>query len=53
MFQPGKVQNLVDFVDYLTKAMHASNPAGLVIWYDSVTSKGDLKWQNELNSSNW
>ena len=23
-----------------------------VIWYDSVTVKGDLKWQNELNAMN-
>jgi endo-beta-N-acetylglucosaminidase D len=23
-----------------------------VIWYDSVTKEGELKWQNELNSLN-
>ncbi|XP_031558651.1 cytosolic endo-beta-N-acetylglucosaminidase-like [Actinia tenebrosa] len=50
--QPAKVINLIDFVDYLTKAVHQRNPFGQVIWYDSVTYKGDLQWQNELNSMN-
>lgn len=37
-----------------TAAMHAAVPGSLVVWYDSVTVQGDLKWQcrlNELNSA--
>ena len=27
-------------------------PTSLVLWYDSVTAKGHLAWQNELNHEN-
>ncbi|EDO36828.1 predicted protein, partial [Nematostella vectensis] len=47
-----QVDNLIEFVKYLTEKMHESRPHSLVIWYDSVTYKGDLTWQNELNQSN-
>lgn len=46
------VLKLRDFVAMLTDAMHDKNPESQVIWYDSVISTGDLKWQNELNSKN-
>ena len=50
--QPVQVNNLVEFVQFLTTEMHGRVPHSLVIWYDSVTYKGDLKWQNELNANN-
>jgi mannosyl-glycoprotein endo-beta-N-acetylglucosaminidase len=43
---------LRDFVAMLTDAMHDKMPQSQVIWYDSVISSGELKWQNELNSKN-
>jgi mannosyl-glycoprotein endo-beta-N-acetylglucosaminidase len=43
---------LRDFVAMLTDAMHDKMPHSQVIWYDSVISTGELKWQNELNSKN-
>ncbi|XP_065846189.1 cytosolic endo-beta-N-acetylglucosaminidase-like isoform X2 [Oscarella lobularis] len=46
------VSNLRDFVAYLTERMNASIPHSEVIWYDSVTTSGTLKWQNELNDQN-
>lgn len=50
-----KVDNIAvlkEFVPYLTKLIHKSNPQNLVIWYDSVTVEGVLSWQNELNEKN-
>ena len=29
--------------------MHEALPNSEVIWYDSVTINGELKWQNQLN----
>ena len=37
---------------YLTSEMHQRIPNSLVIWYDSITYKGDLAWQDELNPKN-
>ena len=47
-----KIPDLIKIVEDLTKAMHDSDPDSLVIWYDSVTIEGDLKWQNSLNDLN-
>lgn len=50
-----KVQNinvLKEFVPYFTALIHEDNPGNIVIWYDSVTVNGELKWQNELNEQN-
>ena len=44
---------LLHFVQLLTEKTHAANPQGEVIWYDSVTCEGKLKWQDELNDLNW
>eukprot|EP00794_Sanderia_malayensis_P001196 gene1196-568_t len=44
--------NLIGFLGFLTKSMHESKACSQVIWYDSVTNKGVLNWQNELNSNN-
>ena len=50
--QPVQINNLEEFVKSLTTEMHERIPNSLVIWYDSVTYKGDLAWQNELNANN-
>ena len=36
----------------LTTGMHQACPGSKVIWYDSVTVDGELKWQNSLNQLN-
>jgi endo-beta-N-acetylglucosaminidase D len=46
------VNKMRDFLLYMTKKTHEVIPGSKVIWYDSVTSNGDLKWQNELNDLN-
>lgn len=45
-------QNLKRFVQYLTDNLHRNRKDSYVIWYDSVTNTGELKWQNELNERN-
>uniref|UniRef100_A0A8D8FB27 Cytosolic endo-beta-N-acetylglucosaminidase n=1 Tax=Culex pipiens TaxID=7175 RepID=A0A8D8FB27_CULPI len=47
-----KVPMLIDFVAYLTRKSHERIPGSLIIWYDAITEKGLLSWQNELNSQN-
>jgi len=49
---PHDVPMLREFVSMLTVAMHEKIPHSQVIWYDSVISTGQLKWQNELNEKN-
>ncbi|XP_074199939.1 cytosolic endo-beta-N-acetylglucosaminidase isoform X5 [Camelus bactrianus] len=46
------VGNLPHFLRYLTARLHQQVPRGLVLWYDSVVSSGQLKWQDELNEQN-
>ncbi|XP_031352619.1 cytosolic endo-beta-N-acetylglucosaminidase isoform X2 [Photinus pyralis] len=43
---------LKTFVKQLTEKMHMKRPGSLVLWYDSITDEGKLKWQNELNANN-
>ncbi|KAF5283612.1 hypothetical protein FQR65_LT13818 [Abscondita terminalis] len=47
-----EIDSLKLFVKLLTEKIHVKRPGGLVIWYDSVTYEGKLKWQNELNDYN-
>ncbi|XP_008454832.3 cytosolic endo-beta-N-acetylglucosaminidase 1-like [Cucumis melo] len=47
-----QVTHLKEFVSHLTQSMHSKLPGSLVIWYDSVTVDGQLRWQNELNEKN-
>lgn len=49
---PEQIGRLTDFVERLTSAMKEVCPNAVVLWYDSVTKEGDLKWQNELNEMN-
>ncbi|KAL5732959.1 hypothetical protein ACOSQ2_032651 [Xanthoceras sorbifolium] len=48
----GQIPNLKEFISHLTDTMHSSLPGSLVIWYDSVTIDGELKWQDQLNEKN-
>ena len=41
------------FVKYLTRKCHDEIPNSLVIWYDSVTIEGNLKWQDRLTDLNY
>ncbi|XP_043720204.1 cytosolic endo-beta-N-acetylglucosaminidase 1-like isoform X2 [Telopea speciosissima] len=47
-----QIPNMKEFLGHLTNAMHSSVPGSLVIWYDSVTINGHLKWQDKLNEYN-
>lgn len=46
------LDNLLEFVRLLTTYMHQMVPGSTVIWYDSVTKDGKLRWQNCLNDLN-
>lgn len=49
---PKYIELLKYFVQHLTSRIHGNIPNGRVIWYDSITIEGALKWQNELNHKN-
>jgi hypothetical protein len=49
---PALMDNLFTFLSLLTTGMHNALPWSKVIWYDSVTVDGNLKWQNALNKMN-
>ncbi|KAJ3113519.1 hypothetical protein HDU96_003301 [Phlyctochytrium bullatum] len=40
------------FVDTLTKLMHERIPGSKVLWYDSLTIQGRLRWQDRLSPLN-
>lgn len=50
--QAAAVGNTPRFLHYLTTQLHQQVPGGLVLWYDSVVSSGQLRWQDELNEQN-
>ena len=50
--QPLLMDRLFTFLSLLTTGVHESIPGSKVIWYDSVTIDGNLKWQNSLNKLN-
>ncbi|XP_065345502.1 cytosolic endo-beta-N-acetylglucosaminidase [Cloeon dipterum] len=50
--EPKDVAVLKELLQELTEAMHREISHSQVIWYDSVTRDGGLKWQNELNAEN-
>ena len=43
---------LLSWLRELTRAIESSIEGGEVIWYDAVTTKGELRWQNQLNKLN-
>ncbi|KOC65157.1 Cytosolic endo-beta-N-acetylglucosaminidase, partial [Habropoda laboriosa] len=47
-----QITNLIYFLKYLREHIHEAIRDSEIIWYDSVTNKGTLKWQNELNNEN-
>jgi len=50
---PELIPQLLKLVKLLSSAVKQDiGQEGLVLWYDSVTIKGDLHWQDELNSLN-
>lgn len=52
ILQPNQVEMLLQLLKSLTHSMHALKPWSQVIWYDSVITSGQLKWQNALNQFN-
>ncbi|CAF2058951.1 unnamed protein product [Rotaria magnacalcarata] len=50
--EPEHMQRLHSFVSKLKAACAKIDPNSLIIWYDSVTKDGELKWQNQLNELN-
>lgn len=50
--QVAAVGNVPHFLRYLSAQLHWQVPGGLVLWYDSVVSSGQVKWQDELNEQN-
>ncbi|KAJ2960243.1 hypothetical protein NQZ79_g4372 [Umbelopsis isabellina] len=47
-----KVKQMVKLLKYLTDKIHSRIPHSKIIWYDSMTKEGDIKWQNTLNDMN-
>jgi len=41
------------FCRKLTEGMKRTTPGSMVIWYDSVTLSGKLKWQDQVNENNY
>lgn len=50
---PENSRRMASFIDYMkTASKRELGDGALVIWYDSVTNEGVLKWQNQLNEKN-
>lgn len=43
---------LLKFVKYFHRVLHAELKDPVLIWYDSITKDGELIWQNALNERN-
>ncbi|CAF0757136.1 unnamed protein product [Adineta ricciae] len=50
--EPEHIERLLSFVSKLKLACSEIDRNSIVLWYDSVTKNGDLKWQNQLNELN-
>ena len=46
------MEALRGFMQLLTEESHQQLPGSKVLWYDSVTRTGELKWQDQLNDEN-
>lgn len=49
---PCGTEKINRFLGYLTTKIHNEIPGSKIIWYDSMTTSGDIHWQNELNTHN-
>ena len=53
IIEPGNLDNIEYFLSKLREVLRIEvHNCTQVIWYDSVTDRGELKWQNELNQCN-
>ena len=52
VFQVEHIGCLKTFLESLTSLVHEEIPHSQVLWYDSVTNTGELKWQDMLNEKN-
>ena len=43
---------MAEWLELLTTLAHSKNPNSQIIWYDSVTIEGKVRWQSQLNGSN-
>lgn len=43
---------LARFLRYLKSQLHSRLPGSILLWYDSLTAAGELKWQDSLNENN-
>eukprot|EP00731_Ephydatia_muelleri_P031174 Em0022g688a len=50
--KPQQMEAVYTFLSLLHSGMHHKRPSSKVIWYDSILSTGELKWQNALNDHN-
>ena len=50
--QPLLMERLYKLLSLLTTEVHSTLLRSKVIWYDSVTSSGELSWQSQLNQLN-
>lgn len=48
----GLHKTLTRFLNYLTTKIHEEIPGSKIIWYDSMTTSGEIHWQNDLNIHN-
>lgn len=48
----GVYKLLIPWLKNLASELHEAVPGSKLIWYDSVTRDGDVKYQNELNEGN-
>lgn len=44
---------LIEWLAYLRMRLHDEIEGAELMWYDSVTHSGDLKWQSALNEHNY
>lgn len=42
----------IRLLKYLTEKIHQRIPNSKIVWYDSMTKEGDIKWQNTVNDMN-
>jgi endo-beta-N-acetylglucosaminidase D len=49
---PAHAAAMIEFIRYLTNAMHTHIPGSKVVWYDSLTIQAKLRWQDQLNWNN-